>query len=530
MGNIYNDAYWYYNQYGVKCIYKTSGVSVLGTGSDLDDFDMFSPDGSHVYSDGDLPSNIRRVNNQNALLSSRNVYLNGSTETSISAPGAMYLQYLSSEPSGDWMLWGFLPNSADAIWTRTPDLENPGEFLDTFDGPWQLQDLINDDTITALNPLRMNSKGMIAATGMKGGVEKLLLLVPMGLESHRFGRVQHREPFASDVFPVKIPLAEQHDPERCPLIINDDNDDHDSIPATPYPEDKDDAVLGSTDDDVVLVTLQKFDVLEQGTLEFTTSSNADIRLYKYIQDQDVLTAIPSLPLTLDLANPNPQSPLADILTDEVSFYVEGLNANSNLELRLILKNASGVEMTRKTANIEIMDTRVIWLSAQSHGQLSETVVKNKLKTWFSGANIVRRDRDWLDEDADVMVPVTFRLSELFPKDDNSAHSSWRNASSADISDIFSYLSIQGDKQIYVVEDLYDNAGGIAGRGEGIMIIPLENSPKDVIAHEWLHAFGDIGHICIEEHLMVGNGQGEPSCDKERGSDVREAEKILFLNN
>lgn len=184
MGNVYCDyAYFYYEPYfRMKLSYSGVTLYEMGEASEVKKFGPISPNGSHVYVKDSLPKSIHHVNNQNALLSNINVYMNGSAETAIAVPQAFSLKYLTSADNGDWMIWGKLANDMDAIWTLTPDPANPGQFLDAFDGPWQLQDLINDATITELKPLKMNSKGMIAATGLKNQEEKLLLLVEAKLE------------------------------------------------------------------------------------------------------------------------------------------------------------------------------------------------------------------------------------------------------------------------------------------------------------------------------------------------------------
>ncbi|MFP4156295.1 MAG: hypothetical protein ACLFU4_01610 [Opitutales bacterium] len=95
--------------------------------------------------------------------------------------------------------------------------------------------------------------------------------------------------------PPEIPEAEQQDPNRCQILINNDNDDLDSLFSgsgivNPYPADNDDSVLkvqatgGSAganqtnDDDVVMVTLREFDGVDTGKIRLTTSDNTDVEL------------------------------------------------------------------------------------------------------------------------------------------------------------------------------------------------------------------------------------------------------------
>ena len=352
--------------------------------------------------------------------------------------------------------------------------------------------------------------------------------------------------------PLEIPEEEQQDPTRSPILVNDDNDDLDwlfdgSSVVDPYPQDNDDSVLklkdpdhGNNvldDDDVVMVTLRKFDAIDTGKIKLTTSNNNDVQIFKYIEGDYELDAVDITELEVDLSNPGTSSPLRDLPNEDVSFYIEGKNANSDLAVYMILEDDNGNELARQEVHLEIVSTRIISLSAQGNGELSEFLVKSTLTDLMQGANIVRRDRDGLDANADVSVPVTFRLGQFKGMDNDATHRDWDITTSGypEAEDILDYMrDFFGGLNIYIIDDI-TNAGGFARTGAGIMVIPAQGSPDDMIAHEWLHAFGDIGpeiiddanddgHICVENHLMNGSG-----CDPiQRGSDVRESEKDLFL--
>lgn len=139
-----------------------------------------SPDGNIVYwtdtntytynTDADVG---RTVNNQGVKWNVRNTveFPEGGTVT------LSGVRYVSSSPEGDFVAL----TASDELWARRPDPSNPGEYLNAFDGPYQLGDLISDESITGLDIAKMNSHGMIAATGSQDGVEKLFLMIPMEL-------------------------------------------------------------------------------------------------------------------------------------------------------------------------------------------------------------------------------------------------------------------------------------------------------------------------------------------------------------
>ncbi|MDP0497433.1 MAG: hypothetical protein Q7Q73_14625 [Verrucomicrobiota bacterium JB024] len=196
-GNVYTTAFYDPGYYGVLRILNASGVQTVYYSdsynsyysSDMPHFEAVSPDGNHIYMKGDFPSAIAAVNNQNAVLSGSVLYKDGDSENAITIPSAYSLRYVSSSESGDWIIWGYLAGMEQAIWMRTADPNNPGSYLDSFDGPYRLEDLVGDESIGGLRIIKMNSHGMIAATSTNAttGQERIVLLLPAQIEVRRNG-------------------------------------------------------------------------------------------------------------------------------------------------------------------------------------------------------------------------------------------------------------------------------------------------------------------------------------------------------
>ncbi len=372
-------------------------------------------------------------------------------------------------------------------------------------------------------------------------------LLKVDIDIHQPGIVDAN----SGNFPPVIPKNEQQTASRCSVIVNNDNDDLDSIFVTPYPEDNDDEVLKLrepftgkvySDEDVVMVTLRKFDSLNTGKIKLTSDSNADIRFFKYTDGQYTLDAIDAADLVVDLSNPDPESPLTDLLNEDVSFYIEGRNANDDLKISMILENENGTELTRQSVNMQILGIeQTIGLVAIANSSLSESTVQSYLTKHIQGANAVRRDRDGYDGDADTLVPALFRLDTLLPAD--SANPDWStvtyggSSTQDELSDVLEFLSQDlVDADIYVASSIKNHTNTVlpsgvttTGAAQG-MCVSLTKPKSRVIAHEWLHAYGNKGHICIDHHLMTGIPNGESSCGAVDGhADTRQDETNTILN-
>jgi hypothetical protein len=243
----------------------------------------------------------------------------------------------------------------------------------------------------------------------------------------------------------------------------------------------------------------------------------------------------SLPATLDLNNPNQQSPIVDVLTTSTAYYLEGLEPNSDLAVQLIYRDEGGNEIARDEVHLEILDTTPINVTAIANSGLGEAVVKNYLTAHIQGANAVRRDRDGPDEDADTIVPVVFRLGELLPPDETNLN--WldltRDGPDEELSELLQFLD-GVDADIYVssiIRNQNNNsfAAGVTEQGvDSGMCVAINFSVGRVIAHEWLHARGNLGHQCIDNHLMTGSIDNGPTpCGATDGTDTRQHESDLF---
>jgi len=207
---------------------------------------------------------------------------------------------------------------------------------------------------------------------------------------------------------------------------------------------------------------------------------------------------------------------------------------------MIFEDANENELARQEVHLQIIKPRLIELSAQGNGELSVSEVHEHLSRLIQGANVVRRDRDWLDAGADVMVPVVFRLGDYFGRDTDPAHISWKDIASTgtEADDLDDYMRLFDDGNglnIYLIKEVTGNAVGFAQRNSGRMVMDI-TALNNTCVHEWLHAYGGddlVGadpqenHICIENHLMVGKGCNQDMIDGPNGSDVRESEKLFF---
>jgi len=356
--------------------------------------------------------------------------------------------------------------------------------------------------------------------------------------------------------PIEIPENEQQNPNRCEILINNDNDDLDSLfngsaIAVPYPQDNDDELLKlrdpigfghpTDDDDVVLVTLRQFNGVNTGKIKLTTSSNADVRFFKYEEGEYELDAVSFSDLEVDLSSPGTESPLKDLPNEDVSFYVEGINANDDLTVSMIFEDANENELARQEVHLKIRDVeQTIGLVAIAHDSLAESAVKSYLTEHIQGANAVRYDRDGLDENADTIVPVLFKLEALLPAD--STHPDWddvtygTSGSANELTSVLNFISqVTVGAHIYVTGDIerHDNTvfpNGVTQLGsEKGMCVALHKPTSRVISHEWLHAYGNVAHQCVDYHLMEGDISGQPPCNAIAGNDTRQNESDLIMD-
>jgi len=419
----------------------------------------------------------------------------------------------------------------------------------------------------------INSDGMIVGTALHSPEgqtpqRKVVALLKMDIDIHQPGKVAERITggFGTYDLPPEIPEAEQQDPARCPILVNDDNDDLDLIVsgsgaslavADPYPQDNDDDVLKlrfyqagtddlsdpaimnylnmgqvRDDDDVVMITLRKFDAINEGKIRLTTSSNEDVQIFKYVEDDPTLDREEFSDLVVDLSNPGTTSPLKDLPNEDVSFYIEGMGENSDLKVYMILEDANNNELARQKVHLQVTQTRELSLSVLPHGSLSDLTIGRSLTRLFQGANRVREDSDGLDANEDNAAPVIFRLSDLDPKDTLSAHADWAQVGTSlgEQKAILSYLNSDlVDTNIYLTDSI-SGGGGFAFEtfAPGHFVIS-DDAPDTTIPHEWLHAFANAGHLdeCVDGNIMI-NEQQNPCPNGAKSGSKTSLKNVLDL--
>ena len=391
-------------------------------------------------------------------------------------------------------------------------------------------------------------------------------LIPMDLDIHQPQALSFSHEIDpsegliwSAVLPPEIPESEQQEPDRCQILINNDNDDLDTIFSgsgilNPYPADNVDTVLKiktkggnaganqTNDDDAVMVTMRQFDGIETGKIRLTTSDNADVRFFKYEEGQANLDAVNFNDLVVDLSNPGTTSPLKDLPNEDVSFLIEGRNTNEDLTVSMVFEDANENELARQEVHLRIRDVvKTIGLVAIAHHTLAEGAVQDYLTKHIQGANMIRNDRDGLDGNADTLVPVLFKLDLLMSPD--TANDGWdileysESSSSSNPDEVDNALTFINNigAQIYVSSSIRNTANtffpyGITHRdSKSGMCVSLNRPRPRVIAHEWLHAYGDEGHTCVDYHLMTGSNDGEPPCSADSGFDTQQILSDKFID-
>jgi hypothetical protein len=311
---------------------------------------------------------------------------------------------------------------------------------------------------------------------------------------------------------------------------------------TPHPQDNDDEILqlkepvpgnkDLNDDDVVMVTLRKFDALNVGKIRLSTSSNSDVRFFAYTDGDYNLDAVNIAELVVDLANPGTSSPLKDLPKKDIHFYIEGLKANDDLAVQMILENKKGQAVARREVHLQIKATRQINVTVLPHGSLSDETIGRSLTRLFQGANQVREDKDGLDASADNAAPVVFRLSELQKKDSKESHSGWRQVGRTkdERNAILKYLR-DVNVNIYLTESI-SYAGGFAKYNSNPkrFVVAVNGSGDTTIAHEWLHAFANADHVCTDGNIMVNEEQDPCSNGAKQGTNTSPQDVLNLLSH
>jgi hypothetical protein len=361
-----------------------------------------------------------------------------------------------------------------------------------------------------------------------------------------------------------VPLHEVQDRDNVYLLVNNDNDDYDAIPADPssnYPDDRFETSGPSTlkhdkDDDAVMVRLAfpAAENIDSGTLELRTGGSAgiDSRIAIYHaadRDSDGVLLTPAQ-LSIDLANPdasNPLKPLAD--GEEVKVFIEGVFALETLEsvdVALYLTiDGNETKLSDFTLKLHKTDSKSMKFVAHSSvGSAVNGWTKDRMQ---DSSNAVRVDND-RETDDDRMVPINFRRRETIPIDDGDGSVDLESIPSSNIAEKNEVKEIltQNGAQYYVT-DRVSGAGGFSinepdGSPAKMIVIPYRNgtssmapinTDKYVVAHEWLHAFADLDHeSCLDKNIMVNQSQdpcsSNPSADI--GPYVNESQKDGFVDN
>jgi len=119
--------------------------------------------------------------------------------------------------------------------------------------------------------------------------------------------------------------ADEDDPKNLYVQVNDDQDD-----GGPNP-DNDDMAIGTNDDDIVKVTLEQID-LDEGTVTVSVSSATAVRVFNSSGSAELAD------YTVDLASPS--GDLAGIAGGDVDLYLEGLEKNGDVTVKLEYSNGS----------------------------------------------------------------------------------------------------------------------------------------------------------------------------------------------
>lgn len=127
----------------------------------------------------------------------------------------------------------------------------------------------------------------------------------------------------------EVPEYDEDEPENLPVPVNNDNDDGGPV----WHEDCSDEEIGSTDDDIVKVTLKQLDPpLSEGTMTLTVSCPTDVQIYK--SSTELLGDY-----VVDLAAP--AGDLAPLASGDMDIWLEGTNRNEDLVLWLSYGSAAG---------------------------------------------------------------------------------------------------------------------------------------------------------------------------------------------
>ncbi len=143
---------------------------------------------------------------------------------------------------------------------------------------------------------------------------------------------------------AEVSETDEDDAFKLLSSVNDDNED--GGPAGQ--KDNRDTIIGGTDNDIVRVTLKRLapPVVSDGTMELTVTGAADVRIFKNGG------AALLVDYSVDLAAPS--GDLAALASGDLDIYLEGLQANGDVVLKLAYKNTSGAEIASDRLHLTVL--------------------------------------------------------------------------------------------------------------------------------------------------------------------------------
>lgn len=429
------------------------------------------------------------------------------------------------------------------------------------------EDSVIDDSITVLYVTDSPTDGGVFQTSFNEQDQfdsGTIYLAGASLIPHWPGPIEHAFEWTDSQGTFNaVRLRPVEDREHVWIVLNDDNDLGRPIPANPdnepYPEDRTAHAIPKLswfDDDAVHVrVLPPAKDFKTGILSLRTSADGDptppIRFY-YSEDrrQD---GILLTDFEIDLENPDPNSQLKPLAEgEEMKLFIEATFSEPDeypIEVMLVL-TVGEEEFTLSQFTLRVLKSHVRSMRFVHHSRVPSRAVNPWINERLKGStNLVRRDEDY-EELNDNIVPITFRRHDTIVIDDGndptldlseiptSPNSTLAGVKQAKVAELLSAHQAQAYVTVHVID-----AGGVSladanGNPHGMMVLPYRvgssvNGNNRVIAHEWLHAFADLPHICEDSNLMVNLDDNSVSCPantKGYGGRVNLEQKNAFLNN
>lgn len=210
------------------------------------------------------------------------------------------------------------------------------------------------ETFTAVSPGTVTIE--ITNPGAVGNCSVTFTIIRVDLVGH--------EPWTMSAPAIAVSETDEDVPQNLITRTNDDEDD--GGPA----EDNDDTTIGASDDDIVQVTLKQFDPsLTEGTMELTVTGASDIQLFES-SGASLLSDY-----SVDLATPSGE--LAGLASGDVNLYLEGMDVNADVVLKLAYKDTSGTEICSDELHLTIIRVDLVEYkraTATSYEELTDGTV------------------------------------------------------------------------------------------------------------------------------------------------------------